>query len=184
MFDPFPARFATLTTGETAPLVPAARALARLQDLLDCPDAEWDLAYHLRELCLGRPVDPQPLRTLTQERLVGPDGEVDPTLRAVVLAAVRGCGRVLHLEPPFVDRVDQRIAEFVAAREYLEVELASDEFANLLAGDDALGRAGRALAEPPVPPDLQDDATFARRIRRKAERDRADHPPAEGGPTP
>lgn len=149
------------------PLVPAARALALLQDHLDLPDAEWDVLYFLRELCLGRSIEHDQLQTLKSVNLITTDGEIDSTLKSIVLAAVRGSGRVLHIDSPFVERIDQRIAEFVSARDYLQVELSHEEFRQLIDGESMLDRVRQTLEDMPLPHGLEDSEGFARRIRER-----------------
>lgn len=178
MSDTFLERTTQLANGDTVPLLPAARAFALLQDHLENPDAEWDAVPVLRQACLGRAVEPEKLRTLVEQKLAAPDGTVEPTMKAVVLAAVRGTGRVLHLESPFVDQADRMIAEFVAARDRLELELSSADFASLLRGDGLLARLTEALDGMPLPPGVADTADFARRCR-----EQASPPDPAGGPS-
>lgn len=78
-----------------------------------------DLIYFLREVCLGRIIQPEQAQVLIQEQLLTDDGRVDPSMQAVVLSAVRGEGKKLHIISPFTDPLDRAIAEFVNARNYI-----------------------------------------------------------------
>lgn len=170
-------RIAQLSTGEVVPLLSAARWLSHLSDCVRTPDDEWDIVYHLRQACLGHPPAPEIMAALAADDFVTADGEVDPVVRAVVLAAVRGEGRALHLVSPFTEASDRMIANFVAAREYLEVELSPAEFQELLAGDGTADRVRAALQSFPLPPDVADAESFARRCREDRPRGGPDTPP-------
>ena len=176
MSDPSPAhRPARLTTGETAPVAAVAGWLGVLRSHLESPDLEWDGVYHLREVCLGRPIEPEQERALVAGGLLAPDGRPDPVLGAVVRAAVRGEGRVLHLDSPFTDPVDRAVADFLAARDYLAVELAPDAFAALAAPDPLPDLLRAALRDRPPAPGLADPEGFVRRL---FDAPRPDTPPA------
>lgn len=108
-----------LANGTRVPLQVAASNLKLLAEHLAVLDSEWDVVYHLREVCLGRPLEPEQTRALVRERVLAPDGTVDPAMRAVVLSAVRGEGRVLHLESPFTDATDRALAEFLMSRDHI-----------------------------------------------------------------
>lgn len=142
-------RISLLANGASVPLATAAPYFALLRSHLDNPDAEWDVVFHLRETCLGRKLEPEQIRTLAAEGLLGRDGRPDPVLRAVVLSAVRGEGRALHLVSPFTDPVDRAIVEYLAAKDYLSTALEPAEARELFA-DDLPGalRAAAAAAAP------------------------------------
>lgn len=115
----FQDRHAILATGDDVLLAHAHHfySLLRLR-VADTAD-EWHVIYHLRELCLGKPVESDVLRHLKRIEMLGPDGDVDPTLRAVVLSAVRGQGKNIRLSSPFTDATDEALSEFFWNREYL-----------------------------------------------------------------
>lgn len=164
MSDDFtPSRLVTLANGSTVPLGRAAAQLGILRSYLDLQDTEWDAVYYLREVCLGRSIEPEQAQTLARARLLHPDGTVDPVLRAVVLSAVRGQGRVLHLDSPFTDPLDQALANYAHAcntiESYLDPEQARSFFAN---SPLQLGDAIRDAA-PPIPPGFTDE--ILRRMR-------------------
>jgi hypothetical protein len=133
-----------LANGGRVPLEVASANFALLNAYLAEPDSEWDVVYYLREVCLGRPIDPEQTRALVHEKLLAPDGSVDPAMRAVVLSAVRGEGRVLHLASPFTDPTDRALSEFLTARDHIQSYLSDSEVKTVL--DDPVQRA---LKTPP-----------------------------------
>lgn len=144
MSDSHLTRPVVLANGDRLLLRVAAANYARLASHLAEPDSEWDMVFYLREVCLGRPIDPEQTRALVHERLLAPDGTVEPAMRAVVLSAVRGEGRVLHLASPFTDATDRALAEFLTARNYVHSYL-SDAEAQAVFDDPVF----RALQNPP-----------------------------------
>ncbi|MBY0456217.1 MAG: hypothetical protein K2V38_02650 [Gemmataceae bacterium] len=116
-------RTAVLANGDRVPLLEAALSQMRLAAQLPLEESEWDVVYHLREVCLGRPIDREPERTLIREGWLGEDGGVDPVLRSVVLAGIRGEGRQLRLDSPYTDPVDRALADFFLSREFLASQL-------------------------------------------------------------
>ena len=142
-------RVATLANGDCVSLQQAAHQYAVVKGYLESPDSEWNLIYYLRQLCLGREVELDQRAALTRESLIGNDGAIDPVLNAVILSAVRGEGRLLHLDSPFVDTQDRLIAEFLVARD----ELPREVLADITAGD--LRRSvAEAISDTPVPPSV------------------------------
>lgn len=177
-------RVTTLSNGETVPLLTAARWFALLGSHQELPDLEWDAVYHLREVCLGRPLEPEQTRTLVHEGLLTPDGRVDPVLRAVVLAGVRGEGRVLHLDSPFTNPLDRAVADFVRAHDYLAAHLPPVE-AEELFRDDLGTVVKRAVESTPLPPGLGSGHLVREILRRSNQGDPGRPPnPAGDGPTP
>lgn len=168
MSHEFNTRTALLCNGSSVPLMAAVSALAKLHTHLEVPEAEWDVAYHLRELALGRDLAPEQVRTLVREGVLEADGKLDPVLKAVVLAAVRGSGRVLHVDSPFVDPLDGKIADFVLARDYLHAFTDRGVGDAFVANDplrilDEVG-PGDTDGVPPAPERLQNPQEFLRRI--------------------
>lgn len=133
-----------LANGDRVPLIAAATSYGHLSDYLTDPDSDWDVVYYLREMCLGRDIEPEQSRALIHARLVEADGVPGAAMRAVVLSAVRGEGRHLHLDSPFTDPLDRSIAEFITARHYLHSFLDGSELKEVL--DDPVRRA---LENPP-----------------------------------
>lgn len=121
--DGMEGREVLLANGDRVALGVAVRQCGRLTAALQSNEAEWDIVYHLREVCLGQVIEPEAERFLIHEGYLGRDGAVDPALRSVVLAAVRGEGRVLRVESPYVDPLDRARAEFLGAREQLLAQL-------------------------------------------------------------
>jgi len=109
----------TLANGANVPLFQAASNLGLLQEYLTDPDSDWNLLYYLREVSLGRSIEPEQQRALIKALLLEPDGSLDPSMEAVVLSAVRGEGQLLHIDSPFTNSLDRAMAEFVNARAYV-----------------------------------------------------------------
>lgn len=166
-----PNRPATLANGATVPLAEAARWLALLESYADDPGLEWEMLHLLRAACLGRRLEPEQLRALVSERLLESGGAVDPTLNAVVLSAVRGEGRVLHLESPFTEPLDRAMADYIRSREYVRAHL-----------DPAAAEA--FLAQDPVQDSFERyrDATHPGTNWRAREADRRAPPPDDTPP--
>jgi len=116
-------RLVVLANGASVSLGAVVANLGLLRSYLESPDSEWDVVYHLREVCLGRTIDAETARTLIHEGLLQPDGNVETDLRAVVLSAVRGEGRLLHVTSPFTDPLDRAMVEYLNADDYLESHL-------------------------------------------------------------
>ena len=143
-------RPALLANGTDVPLDDAARAYALLRGLVGTPDGEWDLLFPLRQLCLGRPVEDGPAEGLARIGVLNADGSVPPTTAAVVLSAVRGDGRALHVSSPFVDTEDRLLAEYLIARDELPQPLL-----DRVAATDPRLAFQAALEQTTVPPGLQ-----------------------------
>jgi hypothetical protein len=166
-------RVATLANGDRVPLWQAAHQYAIVKGYLESPDSEWNLVYYLRQLCLGREVEPEQRAALAREALIGEDGRVDPVLNAVMLSAVRGEERLLHLDSPFVDVQDRLITEFLVARDELPREVLA-----AIAAEDPGRAITEAVNDTPVPPDAGMLPDKIRDIlRRKTEEP---NPPPEG----
>ena len=84
--------------GEILPLHTVVAFLTEFQTQLTNTDSEWDLLYYLREVCLGRSIEREQRNALAEAGLLNRDGSLDPAMRGVALAAIRGEGRTLHLE--------------------------------------------------------------------------------------
>lgn len=147
MPDPHATRSIVLANGSRVPLARAATNLALLTDYLSDPDSDWDIVYYLREVCLGRRIEPEQTKALIKEQLLLPDGSVDPAMEAVVLSAVRGEGRVLHIGSPFTDSLDRAMAEFVNARNFVRSQLDEPDAEAFLRDDPA--RHALDLLKPP-----------------------------------
>jgi hypothetical protein len=139
-------KLVVLANGASIPLEVAAWNLGLLSNYLSNPDLEWDGVYYLREVCLGRPIEREQAQTLVREQLLLPNGKPDLAMQAVVLSAVRGEGRVLHLDSPFTDPTERAIADFLGARDYLRSYL-SEEDIRAVSSHDSLGRVIDLLHE-------------------------------------
>lgn len=173
-------RIATLANGEAVPLARAAAVYSRLDSYLRHSDAEWDIPYFLREVCLGRSIEPEQSRVLAREGLLAPDGRPDPDVRAVVLAAVRGEGRLLHLSSPFTDADDRAVAEFLNARDHIASLLPEAEARSLLA-DPLPDLLRQSLGDRT--PSITDAPAQVREIFRRMGRHGRVSPPPEGPAT-
>jgi len=129
---------------------------------MEDPDQEWDMVYFLRQVCMGREIEPEPKRALIRERLLQSDGTPAPDMKAVVLSSVRGEDRAIHISSPFTDPVDRAMADFIISREYIRANLPKAVAESFLADDkvkwanDILRRpknwAGRESAGTELPP--------------------------------
>jgi len=106
-------RMVVLANGDQVPIGDASVCYGLLCSHLECPDTEWDAVFYLRMLCLGDAIEREQLTILRQEGLVEADGSVGETMKSIVLSSVRGEGRLLHLDSPFVDPEDRKIAIFL-----------------------------------------------------------------------
>lgn len=177
-------RETVLANGGRMSLATAVAHNSRLLTLRDADDLEWDALYHLRELALDRSLDPQPLRALAREGLVGEDGRLDPEFRDVILSATDGVGRHLTLKSPFTDELDRALAEFQHARLCIAAAandlgpalthrfLAPPRLLQLLDGpNDIFDRpdaSGGTGGDGDPPPELGGGQTFADRVMRRA----------------
>lgn len=103
------------------------------------------MVYLLRRACLGQAIDADHARALTGERLLRPDGTVEPVLREIVLSSVRGQGRLLHLDSPFTETLDRVMAEYIQSREYVRCSLPLREAEAFLASDPVERSVRRVL---------------------------------------
>lgn len=178
-------RFTTLANGDAVPLWNARHWFEKLESYQKVQDAEWDVVYHLRELCLGRTLEEEQIRSLAHEGFLSAEGAVDPVLRSVVLSSVRGEGRLLRLDPPYTDEVDRRIADYLSAQNILPSHLSNEEMEELRGADmDRLLKEVREdvldnLQSPPV------DDHVLREFRRRLRKNNPDgSPQGPGGGTP
>lgn len=118
-----PNRLITLANSSRVPFEAACLHLNTLVSYLEDPSLEWDVLPLLRRVCLGETLDPEQTRALGHEQLLQPDGSVEPVLKAVVLAAVRGEGQLLHIDSPFTDPLDRAMADYFCAREYVRTRM-------------------------------------------------------------
>jgi hypothetical protein len=120
-------RMATLANGAAVPISKVVAVLGKLDRCLSQPDSEWEVVFYLRELCFGREVEPEHVRALIAEGLLDEDGRLESGVRDVVLSAVRGEGRSLHLDSPFTDPDARSVANFLNGRDYISSFLPEDE---------------------------------------------------------
>ncbi len=129
------------------------RSLRRRRHLQD-PDLDWPYVHLVRELCLDRPIEPEQRRALVREGLLGEDGALDPSLAAVVRAAVRGEDRLLRLDSPFTHSLDRAMADYLCARTFIRGHL-EDAAAEAFLSSDPSRDAEQEFRErttPAVPP--------------------------------
>lgn len=179
--DGMEGRQVLLANGDRVALGVAVQQCGRLAAALQLDEDEWDVVYHLREVCLDRGIEPEVKQFLINEGYLGPDGSVDPALRSIVLAAVRGEGRVLRVESPYVDPLDRARAEFLGAREQLLAQLDPDERAAVF-DKPPLERHLDTLRETfggTPSPTAAEQRSFLKKLK---ERTGQDHPPSPPPP--
>ncbi len=125
-----------LSTGTRWPIGAVAGCLGLLGSFLEEPETR-PLVTNLRQLCFGLEIAPERLSELSQAGLLRVNGTLDPLMRDVVLAAVRGTGNNLYLDPPFTEPLDRTIAELVLARDHIQASLPR-EMAEVVLGYDPL----------------------------------------------
>jgi hypothetical protein len=130
-----PERLVVLANGARVPFEQACLRVGTVTAYLEDPSLEWDMVHLLRQVCLGNTIDPEQTRALVREKLLQPDGTVEPILEAIVLSAVRGEGRLLRLESPFTDPLDRATAEFFLAREYVRNHMEAPDATAFLTHD-------------------------------------------------
>jgi hypothetical protein len=177
-------REVVLANGDRVSLQDAALRHMRLRAQLALEEEEWDVVYHLREICLGREIDPEPERFLIREGWLCEDGTADPALRSVVLSCVRGEGRLLHLDSPYTEPLDRALAEFFISREQLLAQLDPADAQILFEkpqhekGFDALREASREGPQTPADIPPPDAKSFVEELNKRLNRpDSPDSPP-------
>jgi hypothetical protein len=132
-------RTAQLATGAAVPLREAALHYSALLDFAAVrDDGEWDLLHLLRRACLGEPLDPGQRHALAREGLLDGEGGVNPVLRQVVLASVRGQDRGLYVDCPFVTALDRAVAEFEHSRQVIRTGVDDPQVATTYLTTDPL----------------------------------------------
>lgn len=121
-----------LSTGEAVDLGLASAYLDLLDGLAHGDAGGRDALVRLRRVCLGGDIAPEDVPPLRENQLLLADGTVDPQLRAVVLAAVRGQGGGFHLESPFTEAWDRTVSDLFRARDRVRFELGNERAAELL----------------------------------------------------
>ena len=152
-------RTVLLASGATVPLREAVVHYTALVTFAGCNDGEWDVLHLLRQACLGQPLDPGQRLALAREGLLDGAGKIEPVLREVVLASVRGQGRVLYIDCPFVTHLDRAVAEFEGARDVIRTHLDDPQVAREYLQQDRLSdhidawrrhlRRGPSPGDPP-----------------------------------
>jgi hypothetical protein len=163
-------REAILANGDRVNLLDAAVHHGQLSAQIALEDSEWDVVYHLRQVCLGHEIDREPKALLIQEGWLNKDGTPKPALRSVVLSSVRGEQRALHIDLPYTDPLDRALAEFFNNREFLLSELESADVSTLFE-KPALELTLSALSEEfnrasKENPALDGETWFADRLRK------------------
>jgi hypothetical protein len=176
-------REVVLANGDIVSLGDAVLHHMHLHAQLGLEEQEWDVVYHLREVCLGRQIDPEPERFLVREGWLRKDRTVDPMLKSVVLSSVRGEGRLLHLDSPYTDSLDRALAQFFMAREQLLAQLDPAD-KKVVFDKPELEKGFDALhslfgTEPGTPkPTKAETESFVRRLNERLDRpDAPDSPP-------
>lgn len=81
--------------------------LREIRDLAEGDETDREMLATLRKLALGEKVHPEltaQLQTLKDDYFLKDDGQLHEELGQVILASVRGVGKALHVDPPFVAR--------------------------------------------------------------------------------
>jgi hypothetical protein len=180
-------RLALLANGDTVPLPEAASHYALLRSYGQTDWLAWDPLPLLREVCLGKDIDPEQRREMAANGILPADGSVPDALRSVVLSAVRGHGKYLTVDCPFTDERDRILAEYELAREavrshldppvaaaflrYDPTQTATDQFVQGLQREDGGTKTG-------------DPMSYAERIIRMAEERKKNPPPSPPPPAP
>jgi hypothetical protein len=164
-------RIATLTSGDQVPLEEASHYLTKLRLELNAEDQEWEVIPLLRQKCLGEELDPWQVAALRNVGLVNDEGTVDATLKSVVLASVRGDGKNLHIESPFVKDEDRALSEFIVAREQIRRYFDEVQVQQFFAQDpieDTFSQLKEATKPPPMP-NRMGDPDYLKRLLQRAE---------------
>ena len=134
-----------LANGDQVPLDLAASAWREIRSCQDLLDLERDTLYFLRQVCLGQQIEPDQERSLLRLGMLDENHGISPLLKSVVLSSVRGEGRILHVDSPFTNPLDQAIAEFIGSCDYLQSHLTETDLRLLLRRniDDEVGKALR-----------------------------------------
>jgi hypothetical protein len=121
-----------LANGASVPLIRAAANFGILRESL-APDHEgWSSAALLRKVCFDQPIEEEQRQTLQTQGLLNQEGEVDPVMREVVLASLRGTGKQLYLDSPFTEDWDRTLADLLNAREEIRTHLNPHQASELL----------------------------------------------------
>ena len=136
--DPLFRKTIVLSNGAKAPLAETVLHLASLQALADTQGRDRQVLYALRESCLGRPIAPSERKLLEEEKLVDAAGAVNPSLKDVVLASVRGEGKALFLASPYTDAWDRIMGNFLLGRAAIRDQF-SERDADLFINEPGFG---------------------------------------------
>lgn len=117
-----------LSTGVRAPLVIVAGTIFLLERLLDGPPRDRELVVQLRKACLtdGR-FSAEFQQEMTDNGLASADGTVEPVVREVVRAAIRGEGNDLHLASPFTTAWDRAVSNLLISLDSVRAILPAEQ---------------------------------------------------------
>lgn len=136
MADELHQKTVRLSTGQSIDLGLASAYLNLLEGLAQGDEQERTALFRLRQVCLGDELTATDIPLLREGQLLLPDGTVDPQLRALVLAAVRGQGNALYLDSPFTDPWDRTVSDLFRVRDRVRFELGNERAAVLLNQSD------------------------------------------------
>lgn len=121
-----------LANGASVPLIRAAANFGILRESLAPHKEGWSSVALLRKVCFDQPIEDEQRQSLQSQGFLNHDGEVDPVMREVVLASLRGTEKQLYLDSPFTEDWDRTLADLLNAREEIRVHLSPHEASELL----------------------------------------------------
>jgi hypothetical protein len=120
-------RTTQLANGAEVPLSKAAMYYSILIGHAAC--GESDLLNAVRQASLGKTLTAEQQSLLNDEKFLEAGGtNIEPVLKQVALAAIRGEDGSLHLDSPFVNHLDRSIFEYQHSREVIRTQV-DDEVA-------------------------------------------------------
>jgi hypothetical protein len=166
-------RVIQLSSGVRWPLRTVAGCVGQLEAYLDTDDPkERDLVYFLRQVCLGQKISDEQREALrTYGLLQTSDGQLEPQMKDVVLAAVRGEGRALHVVSPFTDSWDRALSDFLNARIRIRSEIDDRGEYEAFLKDDPLQQYADKLLEKGKRAAQNLDTSWLDRLRPKPSQD-------------
>ena len=121
-----------LGTGARSPLFEVASALSLLDVMLAGRPEERECVFALRTTCLTGATLPERIAgPLIEDGVLRSDGTVDPVVREVVLAALRGEGEGLFVVSPFTDPLDRAVSDLIISQMKVEALLPPEQLAEL-----------------------------------------------------
>jgi hypothetical protein len=176
MDHPFLKKTAVLANGDRVSLLDAGFAYGKLRSCLHDPGLEWEVIHYLRELCFGREIEPEQRRALKQEGFLSEADEVDEVTRSVVLSAVRGEGRQLHLVSPFTETYDRVVTEYLNTQAELEFVGATEEMNSWNEANETFKRSVKNVLTDLEPDPDSPGEKYLRLIRDRQDRRHTTNP--------